>query len=237
VEDHRNRNPQPRVPDPAALSKSREGLEQHLRELDERRNTGCMAPVTVHISDPQLTPQGSVPSGVVSIRAQNLHRRVARNTLNPPTESNATGVMLRYYKSEWQAVLKNAKNLYRFWLATEHPYPSAAQGYVEAHEVIQEAIADFRIEGGVLESASNTFHPVLLSTFLVDDIVTTDMRRMVSLGSDSRVMYLTCCYYSFIMNLLLTAAVLKRLQERLSKISTVFIQMLTIRQLLLQLMV
>jgi hypothetical protein len=65
--------------------------------------------------------------------------------------------MLRYYKSDWQIILKRAKNLYRFWLATESPYPTPSQGYHEANEAIQEAMAEFRIEGGVLESTSYLF--------------------------------------------------------------------------------
>ena len=157
VEGHHSRNPQPHMPNPAALSKSREGLEQHLMELGERRNTGRMASVTMHLPDDPLTPQQlerpGIPSGLPSIRAQHIHQCAPRNSLKPPTEDNATPVMLRYYRPEWQAILKNAKNLYRFWLATENPSPSSSQGYVEASEVILEAVADFRIEGGVLESA------------------------------------------------------------------------------------
>lgn len=59
--------------------------------------------------------------------------------------------MLRFYSPQWQAVLRDAKNTYRFWLGTEGPYPSPRDGYNEADESILEAIADFQREGGVLE--------------------------------------------------------------------------------------
>jgi hypothetical protein len=72
--------------------------------------------------------------------------------------------MLRFYKPEWQAVLKDAKNLYRFSLATEDAYPSSARGYHEASESIQEAIVDFKRQGGTLEGESFIFTTTILSS-------------------------------------------------------------------------
>lgn len=62
--------------------------------------------------------------------------------------------MLRFYSPQWQAVLKDAKNTYRFWLATENPYPSPADGYCEADESISESVSDFQRDGGILEGSS-----------------------------------------------------------------------------------
>lgn len=61
--------------------------------------------------------------------------------------------MLRYYSPEWQTVLHNAKNIYRFWLATDNPYPTPMDGYAEAQESIVEAVGNFLHEGGALEGS------------------------------------------------------------------------------------
>ena len=81
------------------------------------------------------------------------HRRASRNSINPPTEDNATPLMLRFYPSEWQVILKDAKNLYRSWLALSGPYPPPLGGHKEAHDTILEAIADFKTEGGVINKS------------------------------------------------------------------------------------
>jgi hypothetical protein len=151
VQEHRNRNRQPRPPNEAALSSSREGLDQHLRALDGRCRTGhTVMPSEVEPSTPEAPASSRAP-----VQAPSNHHRASRNSINPPTDSNASGAMLRYYRPDWQAVLKNAKNLYRFWLATKIAYPSSVQGYREANESIQEAIAHFKLEGGVLNGTSS----------------------------------------------------------------------------------
>lgn len=60
--------------------------------------------------------------------------------------------MLRYYGPQQQIVLRDSKNIFRYWLATTDPYPNPADGYNEASESISEAIINFLHEGGVLES-------------------------------------------------------------------------------------
>jgi hypothetical protein len=76
--------------------------------------------------------------------------RQPRNTVNPPTEDNASPTMLRFYPDDWKMVLKKAKNIYRYWLVSENAYPTKDAGQNEANEGIQEAIAQFKLEGGVL---------------------------------------------------------------------------------------
>ena len=74
----------------------------------------------------------------------------ARNTVKPPTNENAQPTMLQFYSPEWQAILKKAKAVYCGWLVSENAYPSMKAGKNEAVEAIEEAIAEFELEGGVL---------------------------------------------------------------------------------------
>lgn len=109
-----------------------------------------MDPVTLSLRGSSLVPQSSRASSPLPGQPA-LRQRASRNSRRPPTDDNAADTMLRFYDPQWQAVLKDAKNLYRYWLGTENPYPTPSDGYSEAEESIEEAIGGFQREGGVLE--------------------------------------------------------------------------------------
>jgi hypothetical protein len=102
--------------------------------------------MTLHLRSEPVRELSPTPSSTTS-----QNGRQPRNTVNPPTEDNARPTMLRFYAPEWQVVLKKAKNLYRYWMLTENAYPSMEAGSIEAKEAILEAIAEFRLEGGVID--------------------------------------------------------------------------------------
>ena len=93
--------------------------------------------------------------------------RAPRNSVKPPSEANATATMYRYYTADWQAVLKNAKNIYRLWLGTVNPYPSPAQGYEEGREAVNEAVIIFKRESGVLSNDGTSLNFVSHHMFFI----------------------------------------------------------------------
>lgn len=87
--------------------------------------------------------------------------------------------MLHYYSTDWQAILRSSKVLYRHWLATENPFPTATEGEFEGGEAIQEAIAEFTSQGGVISNGMSNSIIVLIYAIYVDGEITNQMRTMV----------------------------------------------------------
>lgn len=133
VQEHRRKNRAPRAPRPDKL-------------LQFNSTAGPSNDVT---TPAQPTAPPPTPSDITSTPVSG--GRQARNTVKPPTDENAQPTMLRFYSPEWQAVLKKAKTTYRGWLVSENAYPSMKAGKNEAAEAIEEAIAEFELEGGVLD--------------------------------------------------------------------------------------
>jgi hypothetical protein len=133
VQEHRRKNRAPRAPRPDKLLQFNSAAGP---------SNGVATP-----AQPTAPPRTS--SETASTPASG--GRQARNTVNPPTDENAQPTMLRYYSPEWQAVLRKAKATYRGWLVSENAYPSMKAGKNEAVEAIEEAIAEFEMEGGVLD--------------------------------------------------------------------------------------
>lgn len=107
-------------------------------------------------------------------------QRATRNTLNPPTDDNAVDSMLRYYDPQWQTVLRDGKNIFRYGLASDDPYVDPAKGYKEAEESLTEALANYRSQGGTITGLYLLHTTYRCSQNILDDVITNGMKKMAS---------------------------------------------------------